>query len=175
VKFKAKSEDTRHFIKLKSGESIQGVFRGDPYDFRIHWLKAESRSVVCDGKELCKLCASGDKSSFRFRLNFIVKEGEDYLAKVIEQGWTSYQALINLQESGYDLEKQIIQISRQGTGLNTSYSIIPSPKGMVTPDKEALINAVVLNDLGHVTEEETEPAEIPSSLMPPHTVEDSSF
>lgn len=164
MKFRAKSEDTRNFIKLKGGESVTGVFRGDPYDFRIHWLQKEQRSVLCEGKEKCPVCELGNKSSFRFRVNFIVKEGEAYVAKVLEQGWTSYQALMNLQESGYDLEKQIMVITRQGTGLNTSYSFIPSPKGLATPDSLKQIAAVKLNDLGHVTEAEKEPPEGPHSV-----------
>jgi hypothetical protein len=159
LKFKAKSEDTRNFIKLKAGESIQGVVKGDPYDFRIHWLPKEQRSVLCEGKAACPVCESGEKSSFRFRINFIVKDGEDYTAKILEQGWTSYQALINLQESGYDLEKQLIMINRQGTGLNTSYSIIPSPKGFLTPEVMAKLQSVKLNELGHITEAETEPVD----------------
>ena len=174
LNFKAKSEETRNFLKLKSGESIQGVFRGDPYDFRIHWLQKEQRSVLCEGKDKCPVCKLGEKSSFRFRINFITRDGEGYVAKVFEQGWQSYQALINLQESGYDLEKQIMMISRQGTGLNTAYSIIPSPKGLLTPEHQAKMRDVKLNELGHITEAETEP---PTAVNEPphHTDEDIPF
>lgn len=161
MKFRAKSEDSRNFIKLKADESVTGVFRGDPFDYRIHWLQKEQRSVLCEGKE-CPVCQLGDKSKFRFRVNFVVREGEGYLAKVLEQGWTSYQAMINLQESGYDLEKQVIVITRRGTGLNTSYTIIPSPKGQLNLEQQGKIAVVKLNDLGHITDEEKEPAEIPS-------------
>ena len=159
MKFKAKSEDTRNFIKLKSGESVTGVFRGDPYEFRIHWLTDESRATLCSQKKDCELCKI-KKSSFRFRVNFIVPEGNLFVAKVLEQGWISFQALMKLQESGYDLEKQIIQISRQGSGLSTTYSIIPSPKGIVTPQQQKALEGVKLNELGHITEAETEPEPI---------------
>lgn len=172
MKFRAKSQDTRNFIKLKAGESIQGVFQGDPYEFKTHWLQNEQRSVLCDNPALCAVCKLGDKPKFRFRVNFVVKEGDAYAAKVLEQGWTSYQALENLQESGYNLEKQIIVITRQGAGLNTSYSIIPSPKGLINGDAEVKIKEVKLNDLGHVTEAEKEPAEV---VPPAHTDEDLPF
>lgn len=176
LKFKAKSEETRNFLKLQSGESIQGVFKGDPFDFRIHWIKNEQRSVVCEGRETCSVCKLGEKSGFRFRINFIARDGEGYIAKVFEQGWTTYQALIKLQESGYDLENQIMMISRQGTGLNTAYSIIPSPKGLLNSEQLGRIREIKLNELGHITEAENEPIDPAKANEPPHhTDEDIPF
>lgn len=161
--FKAKSEDTRNFIKLKDKEKIQGVFRGDPEDFRIHW--ADKKSSLCKGDH-CGLCAQGNESKFRFRINFITPEGEGYVAKILEQGWQTYEALMQLQESGYDLEMHLMIISRIGTGLNTQYSIIPSPKGMIPANKVALINAVKLNDLSHKVQTQAAAEPAPADLPP---------
>lgn len=132
------------FVKLKDGESIKGVFRGDPHPFRQHWV--ENRGVFCPGKS-CPLCAEGEKSSFRFRINFVMQENGAWVAKVFEQGWTSYDYLKSMHESDYDLEKTLIKITRRGTGTDTSYSILPVPNGTLKkPDVDA-IAAVALHDL----------------------------
>lgn len=169
MKFRPKSEDTRNFVKLKDGESIVGVFRGELYEFKKHW--ADNRSTLCEGVESCVLCKAGQKPTFRFRANFLVKEGKDeYVAKVLEQGWTFYGLLRTLNEGDYDLEKYVMKITRNGTGLTTSYSVIPAPNGLVSSETEKKLKDVVLNDLGHITEGENEPAE-----PPPHGDEDIPF
>lgn len=158
MKFKPKSEDLRNFLKLKPGETAQGVFRGELYDFRTHW--ADNRSTICPGSE-CEICKLGQKSKFRFRVNFIVKEDQDtYVAKVIEQGWTFYEVLRALNEGDYELEKYVMKVTRQGSGLNTSYTVIPLPNGLVSSDLEQKITSIPLNNLGHVTEAETEPVDM---------------
>lgn len=157
MKFKPKFEDTRNFLKLKPSESVSGTFRGDPYDFKIHWN--DNRSILCPGKEKCDLCIAGEKPKFRFRVNFIMKEGNDYVAKVIEQGWTFYETLRSLNESDYELEKYMMKITRQGSGMNTSYTIIPAPNGLLTSEVEKKVSQVVLNNIGHITEHENESSE----------------
>lgn len=159
MKFLPKSEDTRNFLKLKDGETLKGVFRGEFNHFRIHW--SDSRSVLCTGKEACDLCMKGDKSKFRFRANFIVKDGEAYVAKVIEQGWNFYETLRALNEGDYELEKYVMKITRNGTGLHTSYAAIPAPNGLVNTQMEAVLSKVQLNNLGHITESEVEPIDAP--------------
>ncbi len=115
-------------IKLKGGESVTGVLRGDPYEFE-HAFKP------------------GDKAKFRFRLNMVVMENGALQAKVLEGGWKLYQSLKQLNEAGWDLEKTYTKISRIGTTMNdTVYSatVTPTPVPQGTLDKVA---AVPLNDL----------------------------
>lgn len=174
MKFKPKTEDSRNFLKLKANETISGIFRGDIYEFRTHW--AENRSTVCPGKDSCPLCRSGDKSKFRFRVNFIVKEDAGYAAKIVEQGWTFYDLLRTINDGDYELEKFVMKISRHGTGLNTSYSVIPTPNGLVSPATELKLKEIALNELGHITESETEPiSEMGKQTIPPISDDDIPF
>lgn len=134
---------SKHFLKLKDKESITGVFRGDPYDFRQHWVNKKSQVCVGDG---CPLCVD-NKSSFRFRINFITKENEEYVAKVLEQGWTVYEQLREMHRSDYNLEKTIVRITRNGVEKQTTYLIMPRPDGAVKPELEKILGKVELHDL----------------------------
>lgn len=136
----------KNYLKLKAGESVRGVFRGNPFPFEQHWHN--NKSSVCLG-EACPLCKSGNKASFRFRINFVASENGGYTAKVFEQGWTAYEILRSLHESDYDLEKTIVKITRSGAGTDTTYSIVPAPRWEVTPDIEKKISETKLNNLSN--------------------------
>ncbi len=156
MKFRPKkTEDTRNFLKLKDGESLTGVFRGDLFEYRLHW--ADNHGSVCPGKDTCTLCATGNKAKFRFRVNFLVKEGSSYVAKIMEQGWTVYELLREMNETDYDLEKYVMKITRRGEKLDTTYSIIPAPNGALSEETEAKLKLVPLNDLGHLAQIDEEP------------------
>lgn len=144
MKFDEKIEsEGKAFVKLKDGETIRGVLRGNPFSFRQHWT--DNRSLLCPGNEVCDLCKQGKKSSFRFRLNFVVKEGETYSPKIFEQGYTVYDYLRDLNEE-YDLENTPVKITRKGEGKNTSYVILPEPKPL-TKEAAAAIAKVELLEL----------------------------
>lgn len=140
----ANNEFGENFLKLKSDESVQGVFRGDPHDFKLHWNNKVS--TVCTEDPNCTLCKEGNKASFRFRLNFIVKSNGEYTAKVFEQGWKTYKALRVLHKD-YDLEKHAVKITRHGSGTDTTYSIIPMPNGIINADTEHSLAKIKLNSL----------------------------
>src|SRR6185312_16723655 len=110
------------FIKLKDKESIVGVFRGDPYDFKQHWM--QNGSQICPGAG-CNECIKGMKPSFRFRLNFVTNEHGKYVARVFEQGRAVYGQLASLNNSGYPLEKTVVKITRTGNDKATTYTILP--------------------------------------------------
>lgn len=117
------------FIKLGDGQSVKGVFQGDPIDF-MNAFKP------------------GDKPSFRFRINLVVKENGAYVAKIFENGITVYRSLRALSETGYELDKHWYVISRSGnTKDTTSYSILPAPKGDLTPEDMIHVKSIRLNDL----------------------------
>jgi hypothetical protein len=150
VKFK-KSENAggKNFLKLKAGDKVKGIFRGEPLDFRIHWITG--RSSECPGLATCEHCKTGTKSAFRFRINFITKENDAYVAKILEQGWTTYELLESLHEP-YNLEKTVVEITRRGEGLNTSYTVVPlpPPNGAVSPELEKKLAAIALHDLKNI-------------------------
>jgi len=126
------------FIRLKDGESVQGVLRGEPFEFHQHW-KGQT-TVRCIGRDTCTECAAGNKPAFRFKLNMITKEDGKLAVKVLENGWKLYQALADLNAGGWELEKNFIRITRTGSGKNnTVYSAVPVPGG-VPPETLARIN-----------------------------------
>lgn len=153
MKFSAEggSTDSKNYLRLKDKDSARGVFVGDPYEFRMHWVGG--RSVLCSEDANCKHCAMDLKSSFRFRINFIIKGENGYEAKIFEQGWTTYNALKELHEGDYNLENHLMKISRSGSGQHdTTYSIIPVPKGEITAEQAKALVKVPLHDLKHKEE-----------------------
>lgn len=103
------------FVKLKSGESIKGVFRGDPVEFHCKWIGKTTQ--ICDKDD--------PDAMFRFRLNLVVKDGPEYTARIFEQGVRVYQDLRSINEE-FDLEKTVVKITRTGDGSQTRYNIMPS-------------------------------------------------
>lgn len=152
MKFKIEgSTDSKNYLRLKDKDSVKGLFVGDPYEFRTHW--AGQSSHLCSEDNNCERCASGEKSTFRFRQNFIVKNETSYESKILEQGWTVYCTLKGLHEGEYDLEKHLMVISRVGSGKNdTTYSIVPAKNGEVTPTLAATLAKVPLIELRHKEE-----------------------
>lgn len=128
---------TGNFLKLKEGESILGVFRGEPHVVYKKW--ENNKSVPAE---------YGDQGAkFGFRVNFITKIKDQYQPVIWEQGAIVYTQLKEFNKD-YPLESTIVKITRQGTGLDTTYSILPNPKGhIVTPELEAALSGVKLADL----------------------------
>lgn len=148
MKFKDNVEsgaDSKHFLKLKNHkDSAVGVFCGDPFEFKQHWMG--NRSQVCVGNG-CDLCAKGNRPSFRFRVNFVIKENNIPVSKIWEQGSTVYGQLRVLNEQ-YPLEKNFMKITRNGTTKDdTSYSILPIPNGAVNAEQKKMLGSVQLHDL----------------------------
>jgi hypothetical protein len=146
MQFREKSEGGKNFVKLKGGESVTGLFIGELYEFRQHWSEGRG-SQLCSGDK-CEACKAGQKPSFRFRLNFIVKEGENYVPKVFEQGWTVYEQLRGLHDE-YDLTKTVVKVARQGDGKNdTTYTVLPA-KVQPSADVIAKLQKLPLLPLEH--------------------------
>lgn len=128
-----------NIIRLKSGESVTGVLRGDPYTFE-HAFKP------------------GDKPKFRFKLNIIVPDQGNLTAKVIEGGWKLYNQLADAHKAGWDLEKSYTKISRQGSTVNdTVYSatVMPTPVSAETLAKVANVRLHKLDIQASASEPDT--------------------
>lgn len=159
---KQASEDSLPFVKLDDGQSIEGTFTGEPYEFYQHWK--DNRSVICPGKDTCEKCKEGDKGSFRFRLNLIVREGQGFTAKVFEQGAKVYEQLRDIDQEYEGLEKVAIKITRKGLQRNTSYSIIP--KGVVPEKFMKELAKVPLRELSPRAPQENEAVEETADDLP---------
>ncbi len=138
--------DGADLVTLKGGEKVQGVFRGEPHCFRQHWVNKQPKPCPEYG---CELCAKGEKSQFRFRLNIVMKnEAGNLQAKVFENGRKLFKQLGALNKE-WPLDKNVIKVSREGSGLNdTVYTVAPVPNGTLTAEAEALYAKIPLVDLG---------------------------
>jgi hypothetical protein len=138
---------TKDILKLKDGDQVEGVFRGDPVEYRQHWPQG-GRPIICPDDGTCPACAANDKPSFRFRINFVVKDKNNWVPMVWEQGWTVYNQLKSMHENDYPLNTTIVKIRRTGEGMNdTSYTILPSPQGVVSKELNDQLNKLQLHDL----------------------------
>lgn len=128
MRFKKIEEQTGagNFVKLKDKESIVGVFMGEPYDFMKSWR-------------------DGDKPRFRFRINFIVKEGPTFVPKIFENNLTVYRQLEELHAE-YGLDTIYVKITRNGIEKDTTYSILPS-KQQIKKEEMDHIKTIKLHDL----------------------------
>lgn len=148
------------FVKLKNGDKINGVFRGNPEIFNLHWVN--KRPVDCDGPQ-CAHCKAGDKAKFRFRLNLITRVDGVYVARIFDGNYGTYLDLKDLHESGYNLEETALTIARSGEGTDTRYTVIPMPKNGGLTDKDfQAIAAIPLNTLRGEPEPAPKSAEAPS-------------
>lgn len=135
------------FLKLKDGDKIRALFRGDPLIYRQHWIGG--RSQLCTQKGDCELCKGGDKSKFRFRINVLVQQDGVWVAKVFEQGYGMFKDLKELHEGDYNLEETCLALSRSGSGTDTEYRLVPAKDngGLKAADIKRL-HAIPLIELG---------------------------
>lgn len=153
------NEESRNmFVKIKDGETVNLILRGRLHAYKIHW--GQGKSVPCVGKKDCELCRDGNKAKFRFNANVIVKEGSDYVVKIWEQGWTTFE---QLREWGKEMDLEItpIKVSRKGSGQNdTTYLMVPLKT--ITPAQNDLFRAMKLYDLANLDKELDEVQQAPS-------------
>ncbi len=108
---------TSIFIHLKDdGDSVTGVFLGEPYAYELIWTGKEYRAFV-EGKDNPK------KSTLRIAWNFYVIESGT--VKII-QGNKQWFKAIRVVNDKYDLEKASFEIKRSGKAGSTSttYSVL---------------------------------------------------
>jgi hypothetical protein len=134
---------SKNYLKLKDGEQVVGVFRGNPHEFYVLWKEGKAEPVP-----------EGTKgASFRFRINFITKENEMFVAKIFEQGATVYNQLKELHEE-HGLSETVVVIRRSGTEKKTTYNIMPSGKTKWSPALAKQVEAIELHKLNESSNEE---------------------
>ncbi len=158
---KEKSEAGGNYLKIKDGESVKGVFRGEIHEFRIKWENNKSIEIP----------ETDPTRMNRFRLNFIVYEGSKFIAKTWEFGITVYDQLASIH-SEYDLQKTKVKITRQGTGTDTAYHVLPLLKEPIAGPVLAAIEAVPLNILNAKKSEGRPPPDFPEDFGDPPPEED---
>lgn len=142
-----KGMSRENFIKIQPGGSIDGLLRGKIYSFRSHFIEGGGGGD-CTGVG-CPICKAhpANRTSFKFRVNFISSENGKYVAKIWEAPGRAYDTLTALSTK-VDFDKTPITIMKTGTGKDTNYTIIPNVHQPVTAAMEAEIVRVPLLDLG---------------------------
>lgn len=152
--------DGHLFVKLKDGEHVVGVQVGDVREYYTHFVnrkpedcthERDDSGAVVGGS--CVHCAGGNKVKFRFTTNFVVNENGAFVAKLLNQGPMVYDQINELVETGWDLDRTWIRVSRKGSGMNdTEYAVNASPK-LLTDEQLAQIKQVELNSVYPKTED----------------------
>lgn len=111
------------YLKFKDGESKSVILRGEIYEFKNKWVNG--KGVICD--------ANDPEGKSRFRINAVTLEGGQLTVKIWELPLTVYNQLADIN-SEYPLEKTKLKVTRQGTGTDTVYHILPllSEKDQIT-------------------------------------------
>lgn len=133
-----------HFLRLKDGDKVNVVCRGEIYEFQTKWENGKSLVVTEGGKP-------------RFRMNAIVHEEGRFISKIWEFGVKIYNQLADIHEV-YPLDKSKLRVSRIGsTKDNTTYNILPIVNEPIPPKVQKEIDAVELLMLQHQAQEPTPP------------------
>lgn len=138
MKFDAQAKNAQgnvSFLRLKDKESVIVVLQGEPYIFYSKWENGKTKVVDPDD----------DSGHFRFRMNAVLKENNVLVSKILEQGWTVY-ALLKELHAEYDLSETYVKITRNGSGQQTTYSVLPILKQK--PDMDKVLQ-VKLQSLSH--------------------------
>lgn len=125
------------FLKIKNGESIKVILRGEIYEYFVKW--ENGKSVVV---------AENQGGKLRFRINALLfdQEQKKFVAKIWEFGQAVYKQLASINEE-YALEETKIKITRKGEGKETEYSILPLLKEPLSEQVMKMIEATELNIL----------------------------
>lgn len=129
---KPKSDGNKNmYMKLMDGESAVGILAGSPFTQYVKWVdrKKETSPVPKFG------------FSFRFQINFIEFVNGGTTTRIFEGGKRLYDDIVALHAAGYKLEETMVRLSRTGSGTDTRYSVMPSPKPLTAEQLQVLANA----------------------------------
>ena len=129
---KRKSIKSKYHLSLDDGQSVQGVFVGDPVAFEYQ------------GK-------NDEDSKFRFMANFILKENGAMTCKIVETGWLLYKAMEEMNDE-FNLEKHRVKVKREGVKMETRWSLMPVKSGELSKAELMMLKKIDLHDLKAMVE-----------------------
>jgi len=136
------------FLKLKDGESVVGVFRGEIYEFHTKWINNKSIPASPDDPE----------AKTRFRANIIVPVNGKPVAKIFEFSYPVFEQMAMINKIKGDITKVKTHIARMGEGTSTKYMLMVA-------DEPVNLKAIQGIEL-HILNKNQAP-EIPSAEPPP--------
>lgn len=147
-------------IKLEAGESVYGVFLGDPKVYYLAYDKATKQATEYSEPY-------GDANE-RFKWNLAVKEGDQWKVRIYN-GPIGFGKAVdeNIERFG---QETLFEIKREGTGMKTRWHIFYVKD---QPSKEEMeeIKKLETFDLKKFLQEPG----VQQTNVPPHTDEDIPF
>ncbi len=126
-----------NYLKLTDGLSVNGVMRGEIFEFYQIWPFGGERQVFD---------SPTPGAASRFKANIVIHENGKFISKIWEFGLPVYTQLGDINEV-YPLDKTKIQITRRGAGKSTQYMILPLLNEQLSPKILAQIESVELHPL----------------------------
>lgn len=127
------------FLKLQQGDNRIRVV-GKPVIVDIHWESTiddpgKKKKVICPGPG-CPLCKIGHAPQARYQV--LVIDRTDNEVKILEGGPSIFGAIRNyaMDKDYGDPTKYDLKIKKEGTGRETKYTVLASPKQTeLTPEE----------------------------------------
>lgn len=129
-------------LKLKAGQN-QVRLVSNPYECQVHWedtTDGSHRRIVCNGPG-CLICKAGHTPQKRFQVLVIDRAEGD--VKVLEGGNAIFnQIKTYAMDPDYgDPKNYDIKITKTGSGRDTRYSVVASPKQIpLTAEEQNKVN-----------------------------------
>ncbi len=157
IKEKYGSVGDSQWMRLEEGDNKIRIVQTTLSDYGNHYLPSKKKSYACIGKEECPLCEN-EQPSVKF-MTWVI-DRKDGVVKILEVGYSIVKQLTKLandseygiDESGFPYD---INISREGTGQDTTYSVIAGRKNAPLT-KEELEKTSNLDDLEEIIEKKKE-------------------
>lgn len=130
------------YVKLKPGDNIMRIV-GLPYETEIHWeetIDGSKKRIVCSGMG-CPICKAGHVPQKKFQV--LVIDRTDKGLKILEGGNSIFKQIRDYaMDMDYgDPTKYDIKIKKEGSGRETRYTVVPSPrKSELTQEEAELLN-----------------------------------
>lgn len=126
------------FLKIEIGQSVTGVFRGDP---QVYWRKWPKGGV----KQEFAVETPGAEE--RYKVNFVVYEDGEFKVKIFDCNVHVYNQIADINEDD-DIETIKCKISRLASGKGSIYQLKPLFKDPISPKALKEIEKLELNQLG---------------------------
>lgn len=145
--------DATPYVKLQPGENRMRIV-GLPYEVDIHWeetVDGSKKRIVCLGSG-CPICKAGHIPQKRFQI--LVIDRTDNKLKILEGGNSIFRQVKDYaMDPDYgDPTKYDIKIKKEGSGRETKYSVMASPKksDLTAEETELLGGAKTLAEINKV-------------------------
>ena len=124
---KAQEQETVDYYKIQEGDNLIRI-AGKPSKIEVHWedtIDGGKRRIVCPGAG-CPICAKGSRPKSRYQCKVI--DRRDNTVKMLDVGLSIIsQIQAYAKEADYgDPTKYDIKLKKEGKGLDTRYTTIPS-------------------------------------------------